>query len=176
MSERAKDNGYIDDWTVTAGNGTFLVSYFICFGKKKSNRKNAHVMTFLFLFTFFLTIKILESLSKFPFHLLIFVCPFYCPSTSTASLFSTLLAQLLFVKNQLISACIIKLFFFLFFVRRIIWKKKKNLSILEGHKFQFQIFFYFLFLFYREFKPMLSVLDDCFIYLLDKDTNRFWYK
>ena len=155
MSERAKDNGYIDDWTVTAGNGTFLVSYFICFGKKKSNRKNAHVMTFLLLFTFFfflrnflfITIKILESLSKFPFHLLIFVCPFYCPSTSTASLFSTLLAQLLFVKNQLISACIIKLFFFLFFVRRIIWKKKKTSVFWKVTNFSFKSFFIFYFYF-----------------------------
>ena len=85
-------------------------------------------MTFLFLFTFFFTIKILESLSKFPSHLLIFVCPFYCPSTSTASLFSTLLAQLLFVKNQLISACIIKLFFFSFLCKTNHMKKKNKIK------------------------------------------------
>ena len=119
------------------GMGLFWYLLLFVLGKKKQPKERARddfPFRFHFFFFFldrnflFTTIKILESLSKFPFHSLIFVCPFYCPSTSTASLFSTLLAQLLFVKNQLISACIIKLFFFSFLCKTNHMKKKNKIK------------------------------------------------
>ena len=143
-------------------------------------------MTFLFLFHFFFWIEISFSLlskfwnlnQNFLFtHSSSFVLFIVLPLPVFHRYFSSLLAQLLFAKNQLISARIIKLLFFLFFLRRIMWKKKKKkkLSILEGHKFQFQICFIYLFIYLfilREFKFMMSALNDCSL-LLDQDTNRF---
>lgn len=72
------------------GMGLFWNFILFVLGKKKQPKERARddfpfpfSLFFLdrnFLFT---TIKILESQSKFPFHSLIIVCPFYCPSTSS---------------------------------------------------------------------------------------------